>query len=217
MYKYYYLSRFLPMRDADGGGGGGGDPEEKDKDSETETEDKKDPEEKDKDPEKKKEKTYTEAEFNNEVDRIVKQKFGKWQKQQEKAVAEAKTEAEKFAQMNADEKAAYEKDKLEKELEDLKAEKSMFEMAKVARGMLQEKEIAIGDEMLLRIITTDAESTKESVNEFIKLFKGEVEKSVKEALKGKTPKKGETLGKPEPKTYVDKVGAKIDDYYDNAE
>ena len=57
------------------------------------------------------EKKYSDADLNE----IINQKFAKWQEKQDKAVADAKAEAEKLAKMNADQKAQYEaeqKDKL---------------------------------------------------------------------------------------------------------
>ena len=58
--------------------------------------------------EKKAEAKYTDA----DVDEILNKKFAKWQEQREKAVNEAK----KLAEMNAQQKAEYERDKLQKEL-----------------------------------------------------------------------------------------------------
>lgn len=121
-----------------------------------------------------------------DLDRIISKKFAKWKQDQEKAVDEAK----KLADMNAQEKAEYERDKIRKELDELKNEKVLNEMSKTARKMLSDEGINISDDLLANLVTTDAEKTKSVVNDFAKMFKSEVESAVKEALKGNPPKKG---------------------------
>jgi len=128
------------------------------------------------------EKKYTEE----DVDNIVKRRKAEWQKQQEKAVSEAK----KLAEMNAQQKAEYERDQYKKELEELQRTASLAEMAKTARKMLADEGIVIGDDLLSRIVGDDAETTKAAVDEFAKLFTDAVESAVKERLKGEPPRKG---------------------------
>lgn len=122
----------------------------------------------------------------DDVNRIVKQKKLEWQKQQEKAVDEAK----KLAEMNATQKAEYERDKVQKELDEYKRKDALNEMSKTARKMLSDEGISIPDELLSRLVTTDAEETKSAVDGFAKLFKDSVEAAVKEKLRGETPKTG---------------------------
>lgn len=133
----------------------------------------------------------------DDVNRIVKQKKIEWQKQQEKAVDEAK----KLAAMNAEEKANYtaqqEKeraDKVQKELDEYKRKDALNEMSKTARKMLSDEGISIPDDLLSRLVTTDAEETKAAVDGFAKLFKDSVEAAVKEKLRGETPKAGTSGG-----------------------
>lgn len=76
-----------------------------------------------------------EAKYTDEdVDRILDKKFAKWQERQQKAVDEAK----KLAEMNATQKAEYERDQLQKELDALKKAAATAEMMKTARKMLAE-------------------------------------------------------------------------------
>ena len=89
------------------------------------------------------------------------------------------SEAEKLAQMTKEEKAEYENKKLKKELEDLRNQNARTDMAKTARKMLADEEINIPDELLGNLIADDAEGTKKAV-----------QAAVKEALKGKVPRKG---------------------------
>lgn len=126
------------------------------------------------------EKKYTDADLNSIIDK----KFAEWQKKKEKEVDEAK----KLAEMNATEKAEYERDKLQKQLDEMMKEKSLTEMTKVARKMLSEDGINITDELLANLVSDSAENTKEAVKSFIELFKSAVNDAVKDALKGKAPK-----------------------------
>jgi hypothetical protein len=126
----------------------------------------------------------------DDVNRIVKQKHAEWNKQQQKAVDEAK----KLAEMNAQQKAEYERDQFKKELEELKRKDSLSEMTKTARKMLTEKNINVSDELLAMMVTTDAEETKTAIDGFVKLFTEHVESAVKERLKGEPPRRGSSGG-----------------------
>lgn len=122
----------------------------------------------------------------DDLDRIINKKFAEWQKKQQKAVDEAK----KLAEMNATQKAEYERDQLQKELDALKKKDSLSEMTKTARKMLLDSGISVPDDVLSMLVNTDAEETKQAVDGFAKAFKDAVESAVKERLKGKPPKKG---------------------------
>lgn len=128
-----------------------------------------------------KEKKYSD----DDVDRIIEKKFEKWKKQQQKEIDEAK----KLADMNAQQKAEYERDKLQEELDELRNAKTISEMSKTARNMLKEKNINIDDDLLSVLVTKEAESTKSNVENFITLFESAVEKAVNDRVKSKTPKK----------------------------
>ena len=115
------------------------------------------------------------------------------EKEKSKAELEAeKTQAEKLAKMNAEEKIAFERDQLKAELETLRAEKARADMTKTARGMLADANVNISEDLLAALVTEEAEETKTNVDSFIKSFKEEVDKAVKEALKGKVAKKPAT-------------------------
>lgn len=125
---------------------------------------------------------YTDA----DLDKIIGQKFAEWQKKQQKAV----DEAAKLAKMDAQQKAEYERDQLQKELDALKKKDSLSEMTKTARKMLTDGGINVPDELLSMFVNTNAEETKAAVDGFAKVFKEAVEAAVKERLKGEPPKKG---------------------------
>lgn len=131
---------------------------------------------------KPKEAKYTDA----DVDKILDKKFAKWREQQQKAVDEAR----KLAEMNAQQKAEYERDQLKKELAELKRTSALAEMAKTARKMLSENGITISDDLLAVMVTEDAETTKAAVDGFSNAFTEAVEAAVKDRLKGEPPRKG---------------------------
>lgn len=131
--------------------------------------------------------TKADAKYNDaDLDRIIGQKFAEWKKQEQKAVDEAK----KLAEMNAQQKAEYERDQVMKELEAYKRKDALAEMAKTARKMLADESINVSDELLSMMVTTDAANTKAAVDSFAKMFKDSVESAVKERLRGDIPRRG---------------------------
>ena len=133
-----------------------------------------------------------------DVDEILNKKFAKWQEKQDKAVSEAK----KLAAMNATQKAEYERDQLQKQLDEYKRKDSLAEMTKTARSMLSEAGISVSDGVRSMLVNTDAEQTKAAVDGFAKAFKDAVEEAVKERLKGRTPKVGTGSSKPMTKAEI---------------
>lgn len=121
-----------------------------------------------------------------DLDDIIGKRFAKWQQQQQKAVDEAK----KLAEMNAQQKAEYERDQLQKELNALKKQASLAEMSKTARKMLSDSGIMIPDELLAMMVSDNAETTKTAIDGFAKVYKEAVEAAVKERLKGEPPRRG---------------------------
>lgn len=133
------------------------------------------------------EKQESEKKYSDEdVDAIIDKKFARWQKEQQKAVDEAK----KLAEMSAQEKAEYERDQLKKELAELKKQASIAEMTKTARKMLSDDGITVSDDLLSMLVSDDAETTKSAVDGFRQAFTNAVEIAVKERLKGEPPRKG---------------------------
>lgn len=128
------------------------------------------------------EKKYSDEDLNAILDK----RFARWKADQEKEKAEAK----RLAEMNAQERAEAERDKVQKELDELKAKNAIAEMTNEARKMFAEHNITIGEELLSVLVNQDADKTKNAVDTFVTLFEAEVEKAVKEKLKGNGPKRG---------------------------
>lgn len=132
------------------------------------------------------EKKYTDA----DVDDIVNKKVAEWKKKQDKAVDEAK----KLAEMNATQKAEYERDQLQKRVEEYEKKEAIAEMSKTARKMLTESGVTVPDDVVVMMVSDDAEATKAAVEAFSKAFSEAVEAAVKERLKGESPKRSGKTG-----------------------
>ena len=122
----------------------------------------------------------------DDVDRLIERKFAEWQKKQEKKT----TEAERLGRMTAEEKANERIKAMEDKLREYETNAARTEMTKQARAILQDKGINVGDALLANLIADDADATKASVEAFVSLFQSTVEKAVKDAVKGETPKTG---------------------------
>lgn len=142
---------------------------------------------KEQDTETKKADEKTEKKYSDkDLDEILNKKFARWEEKKQKAVDEAK----KLAEMNAQQKAEYERDQLRKELDALKKKDALAEMTNTARKMLSDAGISVSDDVLSVLVTTDAEKTKAAIDGFTKAYTADVEKAVKDRLKGAPPRKG---------------------------
>lgn len=133
------------------------------------------------------EKTFTQA----EMDEIIQQRLKKAEKSYARKMQEKLDEAEKLRQMNAEQKAEYEKEKQEAEIADLKAQLNRNALEKVASKLLSEAGIVADDEILSFVVKEDAEGTQEAINRFSSLVNDIADKKVSEMLKGNTPEKVE--------------------------
>lgn len=142
-------------------------------------------------------KTFTQE----EVDKIVKERLSRVKKNTftqddiEKIVKDRLDEAEKLKNMNAKDKADYEKQKLEAEINQLRAEKVRYGLEKEASTMLADKKITADETILSFVVKEDADKTKEAVEKFTALMDELVNKAVKEALRQDTPKSNNSTNK----------------------
>ena len=125
------------------------------------------------------EKKYTDEEVNE----IVKKKFAKWKKDQDEKIKDAA----EYSKLNEDEKKDHELTKLQEKIAEYERKEQFSEMSQEVTKQLAEKEITLTDTLVNMLVREDAESTKETVDTFIKEFNKNVEAAVKKALAGKTP------------------------------
>lgn len=122
----------------------------------------------------------------DDVDRIINQKFAKWKEEQ----AAKADEVEKLKKMDDQQKKDYELEKANKEKNETAAELARYKMRDQARSMLSEAGISITDDDLEHIVTPEAESTTSNVD-WLKNLYGRIEQSVKtKFLQGNPPKNG---------------------------
>ena len=129
------------------------------------------------------EKRYSES----ELEAIVQQRLN----DEQKKAAQAKTEAERLARMNAQEKAEYERDQLQQKVDEMEKERAIAQMTTTARKMLVDSNINVSDDMVSMLVSDDADKTKAAVDGFISLFNQSVQNAVKDALRGNSPKTGD--------------------------
>lgn len=130
------------------------------------------------------------AEFERRIQKEVNAAVTKAQEKWQALTDDKLSEAEKLAKMTKEEKAAYEKKKLEEEIAELKREKEVAGLTAQARKLLSDGGVHISDALLAGLIREDAEKTNEAVKEFTKLFNEAVSEAVKARARQRTPEEG---------------------------
>lgn len=130
------------------------------------------------------------SEFDKRVAKALETAKSKWQTEQAKAIEDAKTEAEKLAKMNAEQKAQYEKEKQEADFNKRMKDLTTRELKAEAYEQLAEKNLP--KELVELLNYESADTVKASMEAVEKAFQCAVEKAVNEKLKGKgAPKAGD--------------------------
>lgn len=146
------------------------------------------------------EKSFTQA----ELDAIIDKRLARERKEYQAKIDAAVTEAQKLAQMSADERAAHERQELQKKLSEREAEITKRELRAEAKSQLSDKGLPV--ELAEVLPYTDADTTNAALVAVEKVFRQAVEKGVTERLKGNAPKigqtaNGNTIAEPEKLTY----------------
>jgi len=133
------------------------------------------------------------AEFDRRVAKALETQKSKLDAAHKSALATAKTEAEKLAKMNAEQKEQYEIDQLRKENEELKAAQAHAELARTASQLLKESQIDATTDILDFVVGSDAESTQANIAKFVAIVQAQVKAAEVARATGRTPKdyKGE--------------------------
>jgi hypothetical protein len=178
----YRINRY-PFLDGDNGagnGGGAGDPLPEGGKGAGAAEGK----EGDKAKGKEGDKTFTQG----ELDAILDKKFAKWQKDTDAKVAAAKTEAEKLANMSADDRAKHEREQADARLQQREAEITRRQLRAQALEILGEK--SLPRELAEVLDYSGQEKCSASIGAVEKAFRAAMEKAVNEKLKGNPPPAG---------------------------
>lgn len=134
-----------------------------------------------------KDKKY-QSEFDKRVAKALETAKSKWETDYQAKIQEAKTEAEKLAKMNADQKAEYENQKKLDELAKREKDITTRELRATAYETLAEKNLP--KELVDILNYESAETCNKSIEAVEKAFQSAVEKAVNDKLRGGNPPKG---------------------------
>jgi hypothetical protein len=138
--------------------------------------------------------TYTKEEVDEllqkEVDRRINSAYKKWAQQSKKEIENAR----KLAELDEQERAAYELRTAKEELEKLKKEKAMAENTQATLRVLANRNLP--SELLDYVLTEDEESTLEKIVDIEKILKKWVDAEVTKRIPTQgTPKSGTSISK----------------------
>lgn len=127
------------------------------------------------------------SEFDKRIAKALETAKGKWEADYTKKLEEAKTEAEKLSKMKAEEKAQYEIEKKQKELDDKLRAITLRELKAEAQSQLVE--MGISKDYADFINYESAESVKASIDKLSAIRDADLAKAVSEKLGGNEPPK----------------------------
>lgn len=138
--------------------------------------------------------TYTKEEVDDllqrEVDRRINSAYKKWTQQSKKEIENAR----KLAELDEQERAAFELKTAKEELEKLKKEKAMAENTQATLRVLAKRNLP--SELLDYVLTEDEESTLEKIVDIEKILKKWVDAEVTKRIPTQgTPKSGTSISK----------------------
>lgn len=130
--------------------------------------------------------TYAEKEFQKRLQ----EEISKVTTKHADDLAAARTEAEKLAKMNADEKAKYEFEKREQDLAAKEQDIATRELRAETLKTLADKKYNLPAEVIDLVLGADAETTTKNIETFKTVFDAAVQSAVEERLAGKSPSTG---------------------------
>ncbi|MCH4169406.1 MAG: DUF4355 domain-containing protein [Streptococcaceae bacterium] len=126
----------------------------------------------------------SQSEFDSVVDKRITKAIetaqSKWQTESEKRIAEAKSEGEKLAKMNEEQRSALEKQQQDEALAQREADITRRELRAQSLEQLAEKELP--KELIDVVVLTDAEACNKSIEGIEKAFRSAVETAVNKRL-----------------------------------
>ena len=131
-----------------------------------------------------------------ELRAIVKDRLKRAEKENQKKIEEARTEAQKLAKMNEEQKKAYEQEKIQMENENLKNQIAQLEkqaqrteLSKSAATILQENhKITATQDILDFVVGETAEDTNVRIEKLVSVIKADRKAVEAERALGRTPK-----------------------------
>lgn len=124
------------------------------------------------------------SEFDKRVSKALETAKSNWEKDAEVK----KTEAEKLAKMDAEEKHKYELKKAQREKEDAISKLNAYELKEVAQEIASEKGVPLSLLKVIDYTKENAESIKTKIEEIEVVYKQAVQGGINDRMKEKTPK-----------------------------
>lgn len=138
-------------------------------------------------------------EFDKLVNKSLNTAKSKWEADYSKRLEAEKSEAEKLAQMDADQKMQYELDKAKTEKEQLQSQLNAINLYKKASEIAGDKELPIGYLDLIDFKNETAESITEKIDKIEQLRQRDLQSYLKEKLKQSPPQeKADNFAKIDP-------------------
>lgn len=127
------------------------------------------------------------AEFDRRIAKALEKQKGKLAASHTEELKKAKSEAEKLAKMNADQKKDYEIEKLKEENAKLAAEQERQAMSRNASRLMKEQGLDATSDVLDLVVAADAESTKANIDKLVAFVQEQVKAAEVKRATGSTP------------------------------
>lgn len=127
------------------------------------------------------------AEFDKLVNKSLDTARNNWQKDYDAKLAKERSEAEKLAQMSADQKIQYELEKAKAEKDELQSQLNAINLYKTASGIATEKGLPIGYLDLVDFTKESAETITAKIDKLQELREKDLETYLSSKLKQNTP------------------------------
>lgn len=132
------------------------------------------------------EKTFTQE----EVDKMVQKRMARYDRDHQKEIDDAKSEAVKYAKMNKDEKQKHDLEKAQADAKQAREDLARYQLRDATRQAIIDGGYTPTDDDLDMIVAGDAETTKNNTQSFLAMVE-RIRNSVRDdLLKGSTPKGG---------------------------
>lgn len=132
------------------------------------------------------EKTFTQE----EVDKMVQKRMARYDRDHQKEIDDAKSEAVKYAKMNKDEKQKHDLEKAQADAKQAREDLARYQLRDATRQAIVDGGYTPTDDDLDMIVAGDAETTKNNTQSFLAMVE-RIRNSVRnDLLKGSTPKGG---------------------------
>lgn len=133
-----------------------------------------------------------------EVDKMVQKRMARYDRDHQKEVDDARSEATRLAKMTKDQRKEHELEEANRKAENAQAELARYKMRDTARKQLVEGGYTPTDEDIDLIVTDKAESTQQNVQAILSMVERVKSSTRDEMLKGATPQiTGDPVKKPQ--------------------